>query len=58
MSTAWFDDATAFTDEQTYADTRRPAPAARTLIPDAYTSETFFALERRQVFGVSWVAVG
>ena len=58
MSTGWCDDASAFTDEQTYADTRRPAPVARTLIPDAYTSEVFFALERQQVFGVGWVAVG
>jgi choline monooxygenase len=48
----------AFTQEETYAATRRPVTLATTLVPDAYTSEEFFALERVRVFGASWVAVG
>ena len=47
-----------YTDERTYADTRRPVASARTLIPAAYTSEAFFSLERERVFAASWVAVG
>lgn len=47
-----------FTREETYAATRRPVSLAETLIPDAYTSEAFLALERERVFGSSWVAVG
>lgn len=58
MSTTRSRDVSSFTEESTYAETRRPAPVARTLIPDAYTSEEFFALERERVFGTSWVAVG
>lgn len=49
---------TAFTREETYAATRRPAPVAQTLLPEAYTSDEFFALERERVFGSSWVAAG
>lgn len=48
----------AFTEPETYTQTRRPAPVARTLVPSAYTSEEFFAIERQRVFGASWVAVG
>jgi choline monooxygenase len=48
----------AFTHEETYAATRRPVALATTLVPDAYTSDEFFALERERVFGTSWVAVG
>ena len=48
----------AFTREETYAATRRPVSLAATLVPDAYTSEEFFALERERVFASSWVAVG
>ena len=48
----------AFTREETYAATRRPVHLAQTLTPDAYTSAEFFAVEREQVFGRSWVAVG
>jgi phenylpropionate dioxygenase-like ring-hydroxylating dioxygenase large terminal subunit len=44
--------------EETYAATRRPVALAQTLIPEAYTSEEFFALERERVFGTGWVAVG
>jgi choline monooxygenase len=47
-----------FGREQTYAATRRPVALAQTLIPDAYTSEEFFSLERERVFGTTWVAVG
>jgi choline monooxygenase len=50
--------ADAFTREETYAATRRPVSQAETLLPEAYTSEAFFALERERVFGSSWVAVG
>jgi choline monooxygenase len=47
-----------FTREETYAETRRPVSLAQTLLPAAYTSEAFFALERQRVFGSTWVAVG
>ena len=47
-----------FTQEETYAATRRPVALAQTLLPEAYTSEAFFALERERVFGSAWVAVG
>jgi choline monooxygenase len=50
--------AEAFTREETYAATRRPVSLAETLLPEAYTSEAFFALERERVFGSTWVAVG
>src|SRR3954452_14083057 len=48
----------AFTREETYAATRRPVSLAATLVPDAYTSREFFALERDRVFASSWVPVG
>jgi phenylpropionate dioxygenase-like ring-hydroxylating dioxygenase large terminal subunit len=32
--------------------------SATTLIPDAYTSEEFYALEQERVFATTWVAVG
>jgi choline monooxygenase len=48
----------AFTREETYAATRRPVALAQTLLPAAYTSEAFFAVERERVFGAGWVAVG
>jgi choline monooxygenase len=50
--------ADVFTREETYAATRRPVSLAETLLPEAYTSEAFFALERERVFGSAWVAVG
>ena len=50
--------AEAFTREETYAATRRPVSLAETLLPEAYTSEAFFSLERERVFGSAWVAVG
>jgi phenylpropionate dioxygenase-like ring-hydroxylating dioxygenase large terminal subunit len=50
--------ADAFTREETYAATRRPVSLAETLLPEAYTSEAFFAIERERVYASSWVAVG
>jgi choline monooxygenase len=47
-----------FTQEETYAPTRRHPAAAQTLLPDAYTSDAFFAIERERVFARSWVAAG
>lgn len=51
-------DPARFTDEDTYRATRLPVELASTLIPDAYTSPAFHALERERVFATSWVAVG
>jgi choline monooxygenase len=50
--------AKAFTREETYAATRRPVSLAETLLPEAYTSDAFFVIERERVFASSWVAVG
>lgn len=50
--------AAAFTEEATYRHTRVPVELASTLIPDAYTSPEFYALEQARVFASSWVAVG
>lgn len=47
----------AFTAEETYRATRLPVDYASTLIPDAYTSPEFHALELERVFGTSWVPV-
>jgi choline monooxygenase len=44
--------------EETYAPTRRPVELAETLLPDAYSSQEFFAIERERIFRSSWVAVG
>jgi choline monooxygenase len=46
-----------FTRGETYAATRLPVDQASTLIPDAYVSEEFRALELDRVFGRSWVPV-
>src|SRR4051812_29116095 len=51
-------DPASFTDERLYAATRLPVERASTLIPDAYTSPEFFALEQEKVFAAGWVAVG
>jgi choline monooxygenase len=51
-------DPARFTDESTYRATRLPVELASTLIPDAYTSPEFFALEQEKVFTTGWVAVG
>jgi choline monooxygenase len=47
----------AFTREETYAATRLPVELASTLIPDAYVSPEFHALEAERVFVRSWVPV-
>ena len=47
----------AFTREETYRATRLPVDFATTLIPDAYTSAAFHALEQERVYGRSWVPV-
>ena len=52
------DDADRFTLEETYAATRGPVELARTLVPAAYTSDAFLALERERVFGACWVFAG
>jgi len=46
-----------YTSEHTYQSTRLPVDLATTLIPDAYTTQEFFDLERERVFASSWVAV-
>jgi choline monooxygenase len=51
-------DPARFTDEDIYRQTRLPVDLASTLIPDAYCSPAFFALEQDRVFTTSWVAVG
>lgn len=51
-------DPATFTRESTYRHTRLPVDLASTLIPDAYTSAEFFALEQEKVFTTGWVAVG
>lgn len=51
-------DPARFTEEATYRHTRLPVELASTLIPDAYSSPEFFALEREKVFTTGWVAVG
>ena len=48
----------SFTQPDTYRQTRLPVDLASTLIPDAYTSDDFFALEQEKIFSNSWVAVG
>lgn len=47
----------AFTREETYRATRLPVDFASTLIPDAYTSAEFHALEEERIFGSAWVPV-
>ncbi len=51
-------DAADFTREETYKYTRAPVEAALTIIPEAYTSAAFYAIEQERVFGNSWVTVG
>jgi choline monooxygenase len=46
-----------FRREETYAATRLPVQLASTLIPDAYTSSEFHALELETLFATSWVPV-
>jgi choline monooxygenase len=51
-------DPALFGQESTYRHTRLPVELASTLLPDAYTSPEFFALEQERVFATAWVAVG
>ena len=46
-----------FDEATTYRATRLPVDYASTLIPDAYTSDAFHALEQDRVFGSCWVPV-
>ena len=46
-----------FGQESTYRATRLPVDLASTLIPDAYTSAEFHALEQERIFGTAWVPV-
>ena len=48
----------SYTKMDTYRQIRLPIDQASTLIPDAYTSDNFFALEQEKIFSNSWVAVG
>ena len=48
----------SFSQPDTYRQSRLPVDQASTLIPDAYTSDEFFALEQEKIFANSWVAVG
>lgn len=47
-----------YLDESTYAQTRLPVSLASTLIPEAYYSEDFHAIERDRVWNRSWICVG
>ena len=44
--------------EGTYAATRLPVDRATTLLPEAYRSPTYHALEQRRVFAGGWVGIG
>lgn len=46
-----------FAEASTYRATRLPVDYASTLIPDAYTSDAFYASEQERVFGTAWVPV-
>ena len=46
-----------WTEESTWASTRRPLDKASTLAAACYTDQAFFELEQQQVFGTSWVPV-
>ena len=47
-----------YISEETYLQTRAPVELAMTLIPEAYTSPDFYAIEQERVFAASWIAVG
>ena len=46
-----------YVNPDTYKHTRVPVESALTIIPEAYTCETFYAIEQERVFGNSWVPV-
>ncbi len=47
-----------YTKPETYRNNRPEVSMAKTLIPDAYTSEAFYETEMEKVFAQSWVMVG
>ena len=47
----------AFRNETTYSQTRRPVELASTLLPAAYFDEAFFEEERSALWSTSWVCV-
>lgn len=47
-----------YTREETYRATRLPVEEATTLIPDAYRSPEFYAVEQQRVWSAGWVVVG
>lgn len=47
-----------YTKEETYKPTRAPVDLAVTLLPEAYTADEFFEIEREKVFAGSWIPVG
>lgn len=44
--------------ESTYASTRHPIALATTLVPDAYRSAEFYALEKRRLWHKTWFCAG
>jgi len=46
-----------YTNPDTYKYTRAAVESALTIIPEAYTSDEFYAIEQERVFANSWVAV-
>jgi choline monooxygenase len=47
-----------FTDPATYRETRRPVEEAVTIVPEAYSSDEFYAVEQERVWSRAWVGVG
>jgi choline monooxygenase len=43
-----------FTQAETYSQSRLPVDQASTLIPAAYTTPEFFAIEQEKVFSNGW----
>lgn len=46
-----------YTNPDTYKHTRAPVESALTIIPEAYTCETFYDIERERVWSNSWITV-
>lgn len=44
-----------YTRPETYRHNRNPVERAMTLIPDAYTSSSFYDIEQEKVFATSWI---
>ena len=47
-----------WTDEATWAQTRRPVAEASALPREAYADDGFYRLEQERVFHTSWVCIG